>query len=167
MFVVIFIHGFYYVEVVCFYSYSTECSYHERVLNLSVSFSASVFFILLMWHITLIDFCMLNHLCIPGCLLVVPHPFSVLLNPAASVWLSTLHQCSWGILVCSSLFLCLCLALISGLRWPQGRQKCSLFSRFFFFKFEKVWYYVLFNYQWSLRLQCFSLLGVSKLITLY
>ena len=56
----VFVHIFYYVEIVSFYSYLVECFYHERTLNLSNSFLhqlrwSCVFFfpfILLIWHIT-------------------------------------------------------------------------------------------------------------------
>ena len=72
-------HRWAHIGVVFFFSKFVEFFfffYHERVLNCPVLFSAIINMImwfsviLLMWYIKLIDFCMLNHLCIPGWLLL-------------------------------------------------------------------------------------------------
>ena len=68
----IFTCGFSYIEVVSFYAEFLVCFYHEWVLNFVKCFFFSnwgdnvLFFFLLIWCITLMNFCMFNHLCIPG-----------------------------------------------------------------------------------------------------
>ena len=72
-------HRWAHIGVVFFFSKFVDFFffYHERVLNCPVLFSAIINMImwfcsviLLMWYIKLIDFCMLNHPCIPGWLLL-------------------------------------------------------------------------------------------------
>lgn len=82
-----------------------------------------LFFSLLAWCITLIDFGVLNHLCVPGInatssrcmILLMLVEFGLLLF---CWWLIIcVHQWCWFIIFCVQ---CLCLVLISGLRWPRN-----------------------------------------------
>uniref|UniRef100_A0A8D1SK10 Uncharacterized protein n=1 Tax=Sus scrofa TaxID=9823 RepID=A0A8D1SK10_PIG len=67
------INGFNYVKECSFYTHFGKNFYHGGMLDLSNAFSASIemimwflTFLLLMWYMTLIDLCMLNHPCEPG-----------------------------------------------------------------------------------------------------
>ena len=82
------VNSFYYVETCSFYTHFGKSFSHEWMLNLSNAFSTSIVmikwllsFLLLMWCITLINLCMLNHPCDPG------------MNPAWSRYLIFFMYC--------------------------------------------------------------------------
>ena len=83
------INSFYNVEICSLYSLFGDSFYHEWCSILSKALSASieminsfVYFLLVMWCITLIDLHMSNHLCDPG------------INPAWP-WCMIFFMCSW------------------------------------------------------------------------
>ena len=111
------------------------------MLKKSKAFSASIEIIiwllsfnLLIWYITLIDFCILKNSCILGINPTWSWHMSFLMCCwilFAKILLRILHLCS---LACSFPFLCcLCLVLISGWWWPH-RMSLEMFLPLQFFE---------------------------------
>ena len=87
-------NSFYHVEIRSLSTHFGKSFSHEWMLNLSNAFSASIVmikwflsFLLLMWCITLINLCMLNHPCDPG------------MNPAWSWYLIFFIVVGFGLLI--------------------------------------------------------------------